>query len=57
MFVEDIDLEAELASGQHVDGTAASYGCYYTKFADFLHWYQESEARDSDQYPIIVNTR
>ena len=43
--MEDIDLDAELASGLLMDGTAASYDTYLKKFTSFIHQEWASQQR------------
>jgi hypothetical protein len=45
MFVEDIDLEAELSLGLLTNGTSAPYETYLKKFAIFIHQEYESKMR------------
>jgi hypothetical protein len=45
MFVEDIDLEAELSLGLLTNGTSAPDETYLKKFAIFIHQEYESKMR------------
>ena len=53
MFVEEINLEEELATGLMLPSTESSYNTYIRCFMEFLH---EEVVQDFSQVPLHVLT-